>query len=108
MSAMGRKQTWTSGDLSLRTSALRRPGVPPNVVLCGGQTALTTDMVLRSRPVRSSYELGRSLKKRRACRSDLLNVSVIRPTAATHDVEVRETFLELSVLGAELNRVPNV
>ena len=65
-------------------------------------------MALRSQPVRSSYELGRPLKKRRACCSNLLNVSVIRPTAATHDVEVREAFLEVSMLGTELNRVPNV
>jgi hypothetical protein len=65
-------------------------------------------MALRSRPVRSSYELGRSLKKRRACRSNLLDVSVISPTAATHDVEVRETSLELSMLGTELDRVANV
>ena len=65
-------------------------------------------MALRSRPVRSSYQSGRFLKKRRACRSDLLNVSVIRATAATHDVEVRETSPELSMLGTELNRVANV
>lgn len=77
-------------------------------MLCGGPAAIALGIEMRWRPVRSSYGLGRSLKKRRTCRSNLLNVTVIRPTAATHDVEVSEAFLELSMFGAEFNWVPNV
>jgi len=57
----------------------------PNVVLCGRQ-ALALDLARCWRPVRTSYGLGRSLKNGRACRSDLLDMAMIRSTTTAHDV----------------------
>jgi hypothetical protein len=77
-------------------------------VLCGGPTVLAADMARRWRPVRSSYVLGRSLKKRRTCGGNLLDVTVVRSAATTHHVEVAETLFEVSMLATELNWVTNI
>jgi hypothetical protein len=45
------------------------------------------------------------LKERRAGGGDLLDVTVIRPAAPAHHVELRLPSLELRVLRAELDRV---
>lgn len=56
----------------------------------------------------SIARLCRFPRKRRACRSNLFDMTMIRAATAAHHVQLRQAVLELSMLHAEFNGVSNI
>src|SRR5262245_65985727 len=74
----------------------------------GGRTAWTACRTRTPSPAADVASARRLREERRTGPGDLLDVAVVRSTAAAHHVEVLEPALEPPVLRAQLDRVAGV